>query len=358
MRPLDSSPDATGGSVPAEVAAPAEPRASRRLALVRLLADGRFHSGEALAGELGVSRAAVWKHVRDLGADLGLDISAVRGRGYRLQRPIELLDRERIAARLAPGTAAALAQLLVLDTVDSTSSALAGRRPPRSGLGVACVAEQQTAGRGRRGRTWVSPFGANVYLSLLWQLELPATALAGLSLAVGVAIAEGLHSLGATGVALKWPNDVICGGRKLGGILVELSGEAEGPTRAVVGVGVNHRMPAADGVRIDQDWTDLASAIPNTLPSRCALVAVLLDRLVGALQRFGSAGLSPFLAAWDALDGLRGREVVVRVGDQPIAGIALGVAPSGALRLRTAEGERQFLAGEVSVRTGTLDAAP
>lgn len=340
-----------------ETASRAEPRSPRRLALVRLLADGRFHSGKALAGVLGVSRAAVWKHVRDLGVELGLEIAAVRGRGYRLARPIELLDRERIAVALAPETAAALAQLLVLDTVGSTNGQLMGQRPPRSGLGIACVAEQQTAGRGRRGRPWVSPFAANVYLSVLWQFELPATALAGLSLAVGVAVADALRRLGAPGVELKWPNDVLWRGRKLGGILVEISGEAEGPTRAVVGVGVNHRMPATDGALIDQDWTDLASAIPDAQPSRCVLVAALLDRLVGALRQFGASGLAPFLASWDALDGLRGREVVVRTGDQPVAGTALGVAASGALRVLTAAGERQFLAGEVSLRPATAGTA-
>ena len=330
----------------------------RPLALVRLLADGRFHSGEALAGVLGVSRAAVWKHVRALSAELALEIDAVRGRGYRLATPIELLDRDRIAAALAPGTAAALAQLVVLDSVASTNGFLIGQRPPRSDLGIACVAEQQTAGRGRRGRPWVSPFGANVYLSLLWQFELPAAALAGLSLAVGVAVAGTLRGLGVGDAALKWPNDLLWRGRKLGGILVELSGEVDGPTRAVVGVGVNHRMPLASAALIDQDWADMASAVPHALPSRCALVAGLLDRLVAAMLQFRTAGLAPFLPAWDELDGLRGRDVVVRLGEQAISGRELGVAPSGALRLMTAEGERQYLAGEVSVRIAATERQP
>jgi BirA family biotin operon repressor/biotin-[acetyl-CoA-carboxylase] ligase len=329
----------------------------RRLMLVHLLADGRFRSGEALANTLGVSRAAVWKHVRELGSGLGLEIAAVRGRGYRLVTPIELLDRERIVAALAPETAAALAELVVVDTVDSTNARLAGQRPPRADLGIACVAEQQTAGRGRRGRSWVSPFGANVYLSLLWQFDLPAAALAGLSLAAGVAVAEALRGLGVGEAALKWPNDLLWRDRKLGGILVEMSGEAEGPTRAVVGVGVNHRMPAGDGALIDQDWIDLAGAAPRAVPSRNALVAALLDRLVAAMRQFGASGLAQFLPAWDALDGLRGREVVVRLGDRLIAGTELGVAPSGALRLLTAEGEREFLAGEVSLRSARLEPA-
>ena len=332
-------------------------RPSRRIALARLLADGRFHSGEALAAALGVSRAAVWKHVRELGAELGLAVDAVRGRGYRLTGPIELLDRTRIADALAPETAAALAELVVLDTVGSTNGHLIGQRPPRSGLGIACVAEQQTAGRGRRGRSWVSPFGANVYLSLLWQFELPAAALAGLSLAVGVAAAEALRRLGLGEAALKWPNDLLWRGRKLGGILVELAGEAEGPTRAVVGIGVNHRMPLRSALLIDQDWTDVCSAFPHAPPSRCDLVAALLDGVVAGVQRFAASGLAPFLPAWDELDGLRGREVVVRIGDRSVVGTELGVAPSGALRLLTADGEREYVAGEVSVRHSVSEAA-
>ncbi len=330
-------------------------RPPRRLALVRLLADGRFHSGEALAAALGVSRAAVWKHVREMSAELGLEVHAVRGRGYRLAAPIELLDRARIADALSPGAAAALAQLEVLDTVDSTNGYLTGRRPPRAGLGIACIAEQQTAGRGRRGRSWVSPFGANLYLSLLWQFELPAVALAGLSLAAGVAVAQALRRLGVAQAELKWPNDLLWRGRKLGGILVELAGEADGPTRAIVGVGVNHRMPAGSAALIDQDWTDVASATAGSAPSRCVLAAAVLDALVEAMQRFGASGLESFLTAWEELDGLKGREVVVRVGDRAVTGIALGVAAGGALRLQTATGEQQFVGGEVSVRQSAAE---
>jgi BirA family biotin operon repressor/biotin-[acetyl-CoA-carboxylase] ligase len=334
----------------ARAGTPVAPLTPRRLALVRRLADGLFHSGESLAADLGVSRAAIWKHVRDLRADLGLEVAAVRGRGYRLARPLELLDRGWIAAALAPTTAAGLAELVVLDTVGSTSAHLLPMRPPRSGLGIACVAEQQTAGRGRRGRRWVSPFGANVYLSLLWQFDLAATALAGLSLAAGVAVADALRGLGVPGIALKWPNDLLWQDRKLGGILVELAGEAEGPTRAVIGVGINHRMPAEAGAAIDQDWADLAGALPDATPSRLALVASLLDHLVAAMRQFAAAGLAPFLPAWEGLDALRGRAVVVQLGDGVVNGTALGVAPSGALRLATAEGDRLFLGGEVSLR--------
>lgn len=320
------------------------------MALLRLLADGRFRSGEALAAALGVSRAAVWKQMREIGAQFGLRIDAVRGRGYRLAAPLELLDRDAIAGSLSPATAAALADLIVVDTIGSTNAFLLGQRPPRSGLGIACLAEQQTAGRGRRGRQWVSPFGANLYLSLLWQFERPPAALAGLSLAAGVAVAEALGALGVADVGLKWPNDVYWQSCKLGGILVELAGEADGPTRAVIGVGVNHRMPAESAAVIDQAWVDLATVLPRALPSRNALAARLLDGLVGAARRFNEAGLAPFLPAWDRLDCLRGREVAVQFGDRTVTGTEIGVAASGALRVGTGQGEREFLGGEVSLR--------
>lgn len=322
----------------------------RRLALLRLLADGRFQSGERLAAALGVSRAAVWKQLREIGRSFGIEVDAVRGRGYRLAHRLELLDRDQIASLLRQGTAARLSELEVIGTVDSTNARVAGRRLDDGTRGVACLAEQQTAGRGRRGRAWVSPFGANIYLSLVWRFDSPPIGLAGLSLAVGVAVAQALTDVGAAGATLKWPNDVLWDGRKLSGILVELSGESEGPTHAIIGVGVNVRMPRAAGSAIDQPWTDLAVAAGNATPSRNLVAARLLDRLVAACVAFRDEGLAPFLVRWRELDGLAGRPVRVTVGERVVDGTALGVAPSGALRLATADGEREFHGGEVSLR--------
>ncbi len=318
--------------------------------LLTLLADGRFHSGEALARALGVSRAAVWKQVREAARHFGVAIDAVRGRGYRLTEALELLDRERIASVLGPTTAAGLEQLYVLETVDSTNAYLLSRRLADSRRGAVCLAEQQTAGRGRRGRAWVSPFGTNIYLSLLWRFDTPPMSLSGLSLAAGVAVARALADVGLGEVALKWPNDVQWGGRKLAGILLELNGEADGPTYAVIGVGVNLRMSHTSGRGISQPWVDLAEAMGGQLPSRNLVAARLIDALVSAAAQFRDAGLTPFLAAWSALDALAGRPVRVSLGERVIDGIDLGVASSGALRVMTVEGEREFHAGEVSLR--------
>ncbi len=322
----------------------------KRLHLLRCLADGRFHSGEDLARALGVSRAAVWKQVRGLADAFGVEVTAVRGRGYQLTAPLDLLEIERIRDFLGDAARGALATLTLLDTVDSTNSHLLRERFLAPERVAACVAEQQTGGRGRRGRGWVSPFGCNLYLSVCRRFEQPAAALAGLSLAAGVAVASALELEGARGVRLKWPNDLLWDGRKLGGILVEMSGEADGPSYVVVGVGVNVRMPHGAGESIDQPWVDLAEATGGCPPARSRLAGVVLNRLVASLSRFETAGLAAFLPAWRAFDGLSGSDVTVRMGDATVNGRVLGVAQDGALRIATATGERRFMGGEVSLR--------
>lgn len=322
----------------------------RCLAVLRLLADARFHSGEQLAAVLGVSRATVWKRVRALSQTCGVAVGAVRGRGYRLAEPLELLDREHLVPLLARDTTAHLAQLDLVETVDSTNTYLLGRRLADSNQGIACLAERQTAGRGRRGRSWVSPFGANIYLSVLWRFDSPPMDLAGLSLAAGVAVAQALARVGVGGVSLKWPNDLLWDGRKLAGILVELAGESDGPTHAVIGVGLNLRMPDGAGRDVGQPWADLREVLGGAPPTRNLLAARLIDALVAMCLRFRDAGLAPFLDDWRALDCLAGQPVRVVLGDRAVDGVGLGIAPSGALRVRTVDGERELHAGEASLR--------
>jgi len=234
--------------------------------LVALLADGKFHSGEALGATLGLKRSTIWNRVQALG-ELGLDVFAVRGRGYRLARSLEPLDQDRIVAELDPRRAARLAGLEVLLEVDSTNRHLA--EAARRGLPdpYACLAEGQTAGRGRLGRPWVSPFGRNVYLSVLRRFHQPPEAIQGLGLAVGAAAAEAVAGLGVADVGLKWPNDLMWRGRKLAGILLEMAGEGTGPWTLVAGIGMNVDMTPGVGAAIDQPWTDLATALGEP-PSR------------------------------------------------------------------------------------------
>ncbi len=313
--------------------------------LQALAADGEL-SGTALAARLGITRAAVWKQVERLRA-LGVAIEAERGRGYRLERPLELLDADRIVASLSPAARTVLRGIEIHFELDSTNAALL-RRAPGDAHGRVCLAEHQMAGRGRRGRTWQSPLAANLYASFGWRFEGGAAALAGLSLAVGVVVRETLARSGVPGVALKWPNDLVAHGRKLGGILIELGGEIAGPCDAVIGIGINVAMPRGAGSAIGQPWIDVAALAPNA--TRGALAAALVDLLLPALERFEHYGFASFRAAYESADALCGRPIVLELGRERVEGEALGVDADGALRVRVAGAERRYASGEVSVR--------
>ena len=317
-----------------------------RALLARLVAGPA--SGAALARELGLTRAAIWKRIEALRL-AGVDIDAHPARGYRLRVPLELLAAEAITAATGPAARAELAGLEVDFETDSTQRQAQRLPPPTHGSRVH-FAERQTAGQGRRGRAWHSPLAANLTVSIARRFAGGFAALSGLSLAVGVAVAEALREAGYPQVRLKWPNDLLADGRKLGGILIELRGEAMGPCDAVVGIGINVRMPPGER-GIDQPWCDLASLAPP--PGRNALAARLLDHVLPALAQFDRDGLAPFAPRWAAFDALAGRPVRLHQGGQASDGIALGIDTSGALRVRHADGERAWHGGEASVRDAT-----
>ncbi|MGB0721442.1 MAG: biotin--[acetyl-CoA-carboxylase] ligase [Gammaproteobacteria bacterium] len=341
-----------------------------RWRLLRLLADGRFHSGSALAGQLGVSRAAVWKQKQAL-EDLGLRVQAVRGRGYRVSPPIELFDRSRLgrfAGELA-GAERALGVEVVM-TTDSSNAQL--WREVDSGQvvdGHFLLAEMQQAGRGRRGRTWQSPPARNLYLSHYRRLDCDPMRLNGLSLAVGAGLADALRArltahgtdavsgaiAAAKELGVKWPNDLVVQGRKLGGLLIELRGQAGGPVDVIVGVGINVEMDAAAAAAIDQPWIDLASLVGggsamNMPVSRNAIAEWVMTALWEIVERFMAGGFEAFAVQWARLDVLRGKAVTVHQGNGDVSGVALGVTDSGSLRVQVGDGERVFSSGEVSVR--------
>jgi len=301
-------------------------------------------SGAQLGRRLGVSRAAVWKQIEALRA-AGVEIIVDRGEGYRLTRPVEWLDAGRILSALAPELALRLRRLTVLEETDSTNAWV--RRQPEPGTIVA-LAEAQTAGRGRRGRSWQSPPCAGVWLSVRHVFEDGVRALGLLGLATAVACARGIESCAGVGVGLKWPNDLMLDGRKLGGILVELGGEAEGPCEAVVGVGVNVYPPAA--ASLDQPAVGLAELVPGV--SRNALAAALVNRLVGAFEALGSGSAPALLRDWRSRDVLAGHAVTVESVNERLSGDCRGISERGGLLLATASGEREFLSAEVSVRHG------
>jgi len=328
-----------------------------QLRLLEILSDGRFHSGDELGSALGVSRAAVWKAIRNLQA-LELDIHSVKGKGHRLAAPLELLKRDAILAQLGDAAAGIQSLELLLD-VESTNSLMLRRIQSRElflekGRLCVCLAERQSAGKGRRGRTWVSPFGRNMYLSAARQFSTGAAGLDGLSLVVAVALVRALRQCGIDGLMLKWPNDVFWQGRKLAGILLEMTGDVTGECQVVIGVGLNICSPPAVMKEVGQPWIDLQSITPVP-PGRNRVVAQVLRHLATALREFDGKGFAGFHAEWETLDGCRGRPVVVKMAGSAGAaysGIARGVTEQGALRLETTEGVRVFNGGEVSMTPG------
>ncbi len=305
-------------------------------------------SGDTLARAAGLTRAAMWKRIQSLRA-AGVEIDAQAGRGYALRHALELLDAEAILGALPAPLRADIAAFDIAWSLDSSNSELLRRETPVRGAAV-LLAERQTGGRGRRGRAWASPLAAHLYLSVARRFSGGLARLGGLSLVAGLAAAETLRAIGYASVRLKWPNDLTVGGRKLGGLLVEGGGEHAGPVRAVIGLGLNVRMPSAAGARIDQAWVDLAG-LSEPPPSRNALAANLLTQLLPALDLFDAEGLSPFLARYAQFDALAGRDIAVHAGETTLAGTALGIAADGALRVRIDSREHVFHAGEVSVRS-------
>ncbi|WP_374012215.1 bifunctional biotin--[acetyl-CoA-carboxylase] ligase/biotin operon repressor BirA [Pseudoxanthomonas koreensis] len=315
--------------------------------LTRLGAGGV--SGDALARAAGITRAAVWKRIRALRA-AGLEIHARPGTGYVLDRAPDLLDGDALrAALVARGLLTPRDSLEVAWSLDSTNSELL-RRPLPTGVAV-LLAERQSAGRGRMGRHWTSPLGAQICLSVRRGFDGGLARLGGLSLVAGVAAAEALRGLGFAQVGLKWPNDLVAGGRKLAGLLVEGGGEIGGSAHAVVGVGINVHLPETAAAAIDQPWTDLARlAGEGGPPSRTTLAAAVVAALLPALAQFDREGLAPFLPRYAALDALAGRQVRVLAGPADCNGRVLGLAADGALRVEVDGCERAFHSGEVSVR--------
>lgn len=317
--------------------------------ILRELADGRFHSGTDLGASLGLTRAAVWKQVRQLGG-LGVNVQSVRGKGYRLAAPIELLDVGSIREDLGDDAASRLARIEVHPVLDSTNSHLMSLARTEPVSASVCLAEHQRQGRGRHGRSWQSPFGASLYMSLLWSFECGPGQLTGLSLAAGSVIAQVLEGLGADAVALKWPNDVFCDGRKLGGILVEVAGEASGPCHIVLGIGVNGRL-AQDVVEgIDQPVTDLMTATGGRCTSRNRLAAELLNALVPLLADYESTGLAPYRERWSNYNMLHGKQVTVFTPGGEQVGQAMGIDDDGALLVDCGGTLKRFNGGEVSLR--------
>ncbi|MBN3264970.1 bifunctional biotin--[acetyl-CoA-carboxylase] ligase/biotin operon repressor BirA [Pectobacterium brasiliense] len=310
------------------------------LKLIKILSDGEFYSGELLGEMMGMSRAAINKHIQTI-RDWGIDIFTVTGKGYSLPAPMQLLDEEVILKHLPEGG------VTVLPVVDSTNQYILERLDTLSS-GDACLAEYQQSGRGRRGRQWFSPFGANLYLSLYWRLEQGPAAAVGVSLVIGIVMAEVLHKLGADGVRVKWPNDLYLKDRKLAGILVELTGKTGDAANLVIGAGINLQMrePAPD--TINQGWINLQEA--GIEINRNTLASTLISELRNALAVFELQGLEPFIPRWEKLDNYFNRPIRLIIGNREIYGIDRGIDRQGALLLEADGLITPYIGGEISLR--------
>lgn len=322
---------------------------STRYQLIELLADGHFRSGQWLGERLGISRAAVWKHIKAL-TQIGLDVHAVRGQGYRLAEAFQPLNAELIGVQMPSGVQARIPSLDVCREVDSTSDYL--KRQSRS-LGErqanVCVAEWQSAGRGRRGRRWVSPYGANLYLSFETLLTEASIGAGGLSLVAAMAVTDALERCGLGDLGVKWPNDVYYRGRKLAGILLDLSGESGGPYRVVVGVGINFRMPPAAAQEIDQPWADIAQS--GVSIDRNQFAGLIIECLFNSMDLFNKNGLDAFTHQWQRFDLVSDQTVELHHEHHPmIRGVARGIDSRGALLIERNGETRSYHAGEVTLR--------
>lgn len=306
--------------------------------IIGLLSKGDFFSGQAIADRLAVSRAYVWKLIQQL-QQLGLSIESVTGKGYRLEYPVELLQAELLQQALNKHT------VDVRLMTDSTNEALKGDSFEHNKL---VVAEYQSAGRGRRGRQWVSPLASNLYWSLGWKTQLPVQQLGGLSLVVGLAIVKALSQLGLEHVEVKWPNDIRYQGRKLGGILVELSGDMVGGLQVIIGVGLNVHMASSAASDIEQEWMNLQQLKADI--SRQELLIKVIQSLDRDLEQFVTEGFESFLEQWRHVDECYNKKVAIIQGDAVTNGVGAGVDDNGAFLLQTGKGLKPVYAGEVSLR--------
>jgi BirA family biotin operon repressor/biotin-[acetyl-CoA-carboxylase] ligase len=319
--------------------------------ILRLLADGRFHSGEEIARHFDVTRATVWNAIQHA-ESLGVEIFSVRGRGYRLPEPVTLLERDGILAAI--GEQRSWFNLELHDQLESTNSYLMKRAAAGAAHATCVVASLQTKGRGRRGREWQAGLGASLTFSLLWRFQSGASALSGLSLAAGVALARALHAMGILEAKLKWPNDVLVQRhddyQKLAGILIELQGDMEGPSAAVIGIGINLHLPEHVRRRIDQAAIDLQT-LTRQQPNPNALLGTVLKHLADVLNEFERNGFDALRDEWLEYHAYQGQAVRLLSHDgRETQAVVSGIAEDGVLLVETSAGQQRFSAGEISLR--------
>jgi len=321
-------------------------------ALMEILADGKFHSGEELGAQIGISRAAVWKQLQKL-EGMNIPLHSVKGKGYRLPEAVELLDLDALVEKGFPSQQFSSSSIEL--SLDSTNDAMMRKAEDNYDQRHICFAEMQTSGRGRRGRQWVSPFARNLYFSVLWPFSQGIAAIQGLSLAVGLAVQRSLKEQGVQGVGLKWPNDILVNtgvatGAKLGGILIELTGDVSDACQVVIGVGLNLDINNHDLAKIDQSATGIKQLGSGGALDRNAVAANVVHHLCDVLKQFSLQGFAPLQEEWNRHDAFKDSPVRLILPSNEIQGICKGVNEKGELQLETESGMQSFNAGEVSLR--------
>lgn len=316
--------------------------------ILKLLADGKFHSGEAIAQHFNISRASVWNALQHA-EQLGIEVFSVRGRGYKLPHALTFLEEQTVLNALK--ALGHTFKLEIHDHIESTNTYLMRKAHGESDHAACVAAHLQTQGRGRRGRNWQAGLGASLTFSLLWRFQVGASALSGLSLAVGLALVRTLHSMHIKQAQLKWPNDILINREKVAGILIELQGDMEGPSTAVIGIGINLRLPDDIKKRIDQPVTDLASASAQAIDPN-ALLSALLVQLADALKEFEQNGLMNLSAQWTKHHAYHLQQVRMLMPDgRELNGAVQGITEDGTLLVQTENGLQKFISGEISLRS-------
>ncbi len=316
--------------------------------LLNILSDGNYHSGESLGALLGIGRSAVWKRIHAL-EDRGIEVFAVSGKGYRLASPVELLCKDKILMSMRHEAREIISGIEIHQQTTSTNQLLLNNIGVGASSGYVCLAESQSAGRGRRGRDWYSPYARNLYCSINWKFtDIPET-FSGLGLAIGVGMASAMRRLGLPDTRLKWPNDVIWRDAKLAGILIEMSGESCGPCNVVVGIGLNINMPKSAGASISQPWVDLKTALGKEV-SRNEICAIVLEHLVDVLQHFEESGLAPFIEEWRRLDVLNNKPVTIEISGRKLHGTAQGIDDNGAVMIAHDHEVKHYMTGDITLR--------
>lgn len=317
-------------------------------ALIERLADGQFHSGQDLANSLGVSRTAINKHIAKLDA-LQLDVFRVHGKGYKLAKPLQILNYQKLKDSVHAADIPLYLKRITSSTHDDLKHLLNDSPAKTLSAGTCILAEMQTNGRGRRGRTWLSPFASNLYVSMYWPLNEGLNSALGLSVLVGIRLAESIRQAGIEGVSVKWPNDVYIQGEKVAGVLVELEGQPTGEAHALIGIGLNLSMPERFKQSIGQPFTDIQAHLHTPL-DRHKWAATLVNDLRSILAEFTRHGLEPYVATWRSLDHFYGKPIRVLLGQHEQQGIGQGIDSHGALLVEQENGLKRYFGGEISIR--------